>query len=359
MVKIMNSILSSMRKLGWDDFFANNLSTAPNKNIARILSVQRGMFLVGNGISEWLCTPAGRLMHGDNGFLPVTGDWVITEQGTVRQVLPRKNMLCRGGSGSRGKSGSSIVQQPIGANIDTVFIVCGLDRDYNLRRIERYLTLVYSCSMNPVIILTKSDLCDYPEAVRQQTEKIAPAVPVIMTSIYEESEAYSLSDYLGTGRTAAMLGSSGAGKSSLANLLYGSGILKTGSVSESDGKGKHTTTSRELVIMPQGGVLMDNPGIREIVFYMGLEDFDAVFSDIGKIAELCRFSDCSHTREPGCAVREAVECGEISQKRLASYFKMKNEMSYAAEKRVKSADRIEKEHWKDVSVKIRRMKKYK
>jgi ribosome biogenesis GTPase len=352
--------MEQLGRLGWNDHFEQlrEARGMPHDRIARILSVQRNQFLVSDGRDEWLCTPAGRLLHQHRREYPVTGDWVLTDEGIVRQVLPRKTLLCRGESGSRGKNTLTATrEQPMAANIDAVFIVCGLDRDYNPRRIERYLALVYTCGITPVVVLTKADLHDTPETFRNEIEAIALGVPIVLTSMLDGSGTDGLRSHLGHGRTVAMLGSSGAGKSTLANRLYGSDIQTTAAVSGSVGKGRHTTTTRELIHLPQGGMLMDNPGIREIAFHAHGNGVDTAFPDIMELSAACCFADCSHRHEPSCAVLQAVENGELAPSRLESYRKMKREMEYVAARCEKTADRIEKERWKDVALRIRRMKK--
>ncbi|WP_338669406.1 ribosome small subunit-dependent GTPase A [Pseudodesulfovibrio methanolicus] len=350
----------SLRRLGWNDHFerpATNEDLDLNR-VARVLSAQRDRFLVTDGRAEWLCSPSGKMRHRRQWDYPVTGDWVLVDESVVQHVLPRKNTLCRGEAGSRGKQdGAAPREQPIAANLDTVFIVCGLDRDYNPRRLERYLALVCNCGMTPVIVLTKTDLHDWPDAVRAETEGLAPGVPVVLTSTLDGSGAGELHGYLEPGKTAAMIGSSGAGKSSLANMLLGEAVQTTAAVSRSVGKGRHTTTSRELIALPGGGLLMDNPGIREIAFASDGAGLDAAFSDIRELAESCRFADCSHRHEPGCAVLHAVDAGGLSQARLDNYRKMQREMDYAQASSEKSADRVEKERWKDVAKAIKRMNK--
>ncbi len=341
-----------LHQLGWSEHFEQQLAAmdAPQGRAARVISAQRGLFLVADGQREWLCSPAGRLLHSDGKDYPVTGDWVLVQDTMITHVFPRRNMLSRGEAGSRGnRSGGAVRGQALAANLDTVFIVCGLDRDFNLRRLERYLTLVYTCGMNPVVVLTKADLHDQPERFQEEVEAIAFGVPVVLTSTLERRGLDELESLLIPGGTIAMLGSSGAGKSTLANMLHGTDIKATGAVSNSVGKGRHTTTTRELIRMPQGGLLMDNPGIREIAFHESGQGVESVFADILKLAEMCRFADCSHQHEPGCAVRRAVETGELPPKRLESYHKMKREMDYLEERRTKSANRVEKDRWQFVA----------
>ncbi len=335
-----------LRRLGWSDYFEHQLAAANSAqgHAARVVSVQRNLFLVADGRKEWLCSPAGRLLHSQNGDYPVTGDWVSVDDTVVTGVIPRRNILTRGEAGSRGnRTGTATREQPIAANLDTVFIVCGLDRDFNVRRLERYLTLVYNCGLSPVVVLTKADLHEDPEPFRTEVEDIAFGVTVVLVSALDGRGGSELALYLGDGRTIAMIGSSGAGKSTLANMLYGNDIQATGAVSSSVGKGRHTTTVRELIRMPQGGMLMDNPGIREIAFYGDGQGMETAFADIAELAKRCRFADCSHQHEPGCAVLCAVKAGEIRYERWESYLKMRREMQYLSERRTKSTARIEKE----------------
>ncbi len=351
--------VNTLHQLGWTDFFNNQIidQEVDQDHIARVLSAQRGQFLVSNGHTEWLCTPSGKLRHHKHNEYPVTGDWVRTNTNVISQVLSRKNLLSRGEAGSRGgRRQAATREQAIGANIDTAFIVCGLDQDYNLRRIKRYLALVFNCGITPLVVLTKTDLHSAPETFRQEVEDIALGTPVVLTSMMDEEGVHTLNPYLECGQTVAMIGSSGAGKSTLANLLYGSDMRITAAVSTSVGKGRHTTTARELIRMPQGGMLMDNPGIREIAFSANDGGVDSAFPDIQHLANMCRFSDCTHNHEPGCAVLQAVENGELKQSRLDSYHKMHREMQYLSDRSEKSADRVEKERWRDVALRIKQLK---
>ena len=331
----------------------------PGQRISRVTGVRKGLFLVRDENGESLIPAAGRLHHhatADAGF-PLTGDWVIRDSGRILSVLPRKNVLARGASGNRGRMAQGAVSgQEIAANLDTVFIVCGLDRDFNLRRIERYLTLVYNCGCQPVVLLSKADLHpDVTESV-EEVESIAFGVPVHAISATSGLGMEALSPYLEPGRTVALLGSSGVGKSTLLNALAGEDIQKTRDVSLAVGKGVHTTTTRDLIVLPLGGLLIDNPGIREIAFW-DQEGTSSAFPDIVRLAEGCRFADCTHGGEPGCRVREACENGELDSGRLESYLKQRRELLYLSEREEKSADRVEKERWKWVAQEARRMKK--
>ncbi|MCP3900830.1 MAG: ribosome small subunit-dependent GTPase A [Desulfobacteraceae bacterium] len=355
-----NKIFKPLSILGWDSNFQLYFDNNCNKNVfpARVVGVHKNSFLVNQGNKETLVTIAGKLNHKKESLFPVIGDWVLIADKVISDVLPRKNALSRGAAGSHGKhSMQPNKEQIIAANLDTVFIVCGLDRDFNIRRIERYLTLIYNCGLNPVIVLTKADLHQDPESFVHKVEDVAFGVPVHLISANNSHGLSPLETYISEGQTVTMIGSSGAGKSTLVNRFYGKTVQATNTVSKNMGKGRHTTTNRSLILMPQGGMVIDNPGIREIGFWDDGDGIDIVFPEIESLAKTCRFHDCSHTHEPGCQVLNGVTIGSIRQDRLDSYQKMKRELAYLSDRQQKSADRIEKERWKDVTLKIKAMKK--
>lgn len=347
---------------GLDSGYGDNLAPGiqENQQVARVTGVRKNLFLVNDGRNERLVGTLGRFHHktDENTLFPATGDWVALENGRIASVLPRKNALSRGASGQQGKKdGTAVRNQVIAANLDSVFIVCGLDRDFNIRRIERYLTLVYNCGCNPVVILNKSDLHDSPEPFVREVQSVSFGVPVHPVSAVTKTGTEALATYLAPGKTAALLGSSGAGKSTLVNLLAGEEIQATQEVSRQVGKGVHTTTTRDLIVLPGGGLLIDNPGIREIAFWDVNDGTDSAFPEIEAWAADCRFSDCTHTGEPGCRIHEACEAGELKQERLESYLKQMRELDYLAQRKDKSADRVEKERWKWVALAVKDMKK--
>ena len=305
-----------------------------------------------------LVSAAGKLYRdaeqGEN--FPAVGDWVTLDEGhRITSVLPRQNALVRGASGSRGKE-SAMQSQTIAANLDTVFIVCGLDRDFNLRRIERYLTLIYTCGATPVILLTKADLHGSAESFVLEVETIAFGVPVHAVSSTQNEGLEALSPYLEPGKTVALVGSSGAGKSTLVNALAGEEKQKTHEVSSAVGKGMHTTTAREMIRLKSGALLIDNPGIREIAFWETDASVSA-FPEIDRLAEDCRFSDCTHMGEPGCAVQEAVSNGEITFERLDSYFRQQKELDFLKDREELGASRQAKKKTKWIAEEVRKMKK--
>lgn len=350
----------NINNIGWSAFFQEQLGEKQSGLIpARICGVRRNCFLVTQGVDEKQVTAAGSLMNDPEAMYPAVGDWVLLRDSMITSVLARKNVLSRKAAGGRGrKDGAGTVQnQVIAANLDTTFIVCGLDRDFNLRRIERYLTLVYNCNIVPAIILTKGDLHASPESCVEQVETIAFGVPIHLISAMDSDSLSQLADYLSPGKTVALLGSSGVGKSTLINRLYGREVQVTASVSQSLGKGRHTTTNRDLIVLPSGGMVIDNPGIREIAFGGESISADSAFPDIESYAQLCRFPNCTHTHEPGCEVQRALSAGELSSTRLRSFQKIKSEMDYFSDRDIKGAARVERERWKGVSQKIKALRK--
>ena len=249
--------------LGWNDYFQVQMETKTDGDLtpARVIGVRKNFFSVSSGDEELLCTLAGRFHRDVGGVYPVVGDWVLVKDTVISRVLVRQNALSRGASGNRDKQDAQPQREQIlAANLDTVFIVSGLDRDFNLRRIERYLTLVYNCGLNPVILLTKADLHRDPSQFVSDAEGIAFGVPVYPMSATDDDGLSVLAPYLTPGATTTMIGSSGAGKSTLINRLCGRTVQRTSAISTVVNKGRHTTTSRDMIRLPNGGLVIDNPG---------------------------------------------------------------------------------------------------
>lgn len=271
----------------------------------------------------------GRLLAGGVADWPVVGDWVVVERsaagetGRIHSVLPRKSCLSRKVAGTRTQ------EQVVAANVDTIFLVMGLDGDFNRRRLERLLVMAWESGADPVVVLTKADLCQEVGERRHSVEQIAAGVPLFVTSSHEGRGLEPLAFYLTLGRTVAMIGSSGAGKSTLLNRLAAEEWMRTGTVREGDDRGRHTTTHRQLFLLPGGGLLIDNPGIREIQLWTDeASGLGHVFEDIETLAERCRYRDCRHQDEPGCAVLLAVEDGRLEGERLENLRRLEREQRY-------------------------------
>jgi len=262
--------------------------------------------------------------------LAAVGDWVAVrpsegeKTGTIEEILPRRSRF------SRKVAGELTEEQVVAANIDVVFLVSGLDHDFNPRRIERYLVTAWESGAAPVIVLNKADLVADPERFVTETAALAAGVPVHAVSAKRPESMAALRDHLGPGRTAALLGSSGVGKSSIANALIGEEMLRTREVRESDSRGRHTTTGRQLVLIPGGGILIDTPGMRELQLWESGETVGGAFADVESIGEGCRFRDCRHAGEPGCAVAAAVAGGLLPAARLESFRKLQDEQAFQA-----------------------------
>ncbi|WP_442599113.1 ribosome small subunit-dependent GTPase A [Neobacillus sp. D3-1R] len=319
--------------------------------LGRVALEHKRMYRVWTENGEPLCEVSGKFafMATAREDYPAVGDWVVIQErtsenrGTIHAILPRKSKF------SRKSAGLVTEEQIVAANVDTIFLVNSLNEDLNLRRIERYLLLTWESGANPVIILSKADLCENVDEKIKEVESIALGVPIIAISALENSGLENVQQYLQPGNTVALLGSSGVGKSTITNILLGVEKQVVQEIRVGDDKGKHTTTHREMVLLPNGAVLIDTPGMRELQLWESNEGLSESFSDIEHLTALCRFRDCKHEKEPGCAVHQAIESGDLPEERLYSYKKLLKELAYLDRKVDKKAQSDEKKHWKNIS----------
>jgi ribosome biogenesis GTPase len=320
--------------LGWSARFEELFAPHAEAGLlpARVSLEHTHIYRVLTPEGEMLARVAGRLRHeaANRAAFPAVGDWVAVErpqhagEARIRAMLPRFSRF------SRRAAGDPTEEQIVAANIDTVFLVTGLDANFNLRRIERYLVVAWESGATPVIVLNKADLADDVAARVEEVRTLAPAVPAHAVTCRSPETLAPLHTYLGFGKTGALLGSSGVGKSTIVNRLVGHDLLRTHDVREWDNRGRHTSTSRQLVLLPEHGVLIDTPGMRELQLWETGDAIGGAFADIDTLAEECRFRDCSHRTEPGCAVRAAVARGDLSAGRLGSFHKLADEQAYQA-----------------------------
>ena len=344
--------MSDLTALGWDDTLAEQFEphAAAGLVAGRVAVQHRGAYDVLTELGELRCDVAGRLYDesASPADLPAVGDWVAVaprsdeQAGTIHAVLPRRTKF------SRKTAWQAAEEQVLAANIDVVFIVSSLNEDLNLRRLERYLILARESGAQPVVLLTKSDLAadvaDAPAAV----DSIAADVPVVVLSSVSGEGLDAVRSWLRPGVTAALLGSSGVGKSTLVNTLAGEELLTTQEIRD-DGQGRHTTTRRELVRLPGGALVIDTPGMRELQLWVADEGLEETFEDVTSLFDQCRFSDCSHDSEPGCAVKAALEDGTLTPERWESYLKLQAELAHLERRLDKRAASEERKRWKALS----------
>ncbi len=341
-----------LNKLGFTSYFEEQvMDEQQNRTVARIILEHKHSYRVLGEQGEWLATVSGHFAYGTNGRLdyPAVGDWVVVEKMPGEEKAIIHQLLKRKSSFVRKVAGREIEQQIVAANVDIVFLVMSLNDDFNIRRLERYITAAWDSGAKPVIVLTKLDLCEDPIPYINEITRHAPGVEYILTSAITNEGVAQLKELLQEGVTAALLGSSGAGKSSLTNALMESDSMKVSAIREDDDKGRHTTTHRELLMLPAGGCLIDTPGMRELQLWDQRESLDASFKDIEALAMQCRFRDCTHSKEPHCAVLLAIEEGELEVARLQSYLKLGKEIAFLEKKLTTQAKLDEKRKQKKLS----------
>jgi ribosome biogenesis GTPase len=317
--------------------------------LARVSAVYRDRYRVYTERGEMAAEIIGALRFRavEAGDLPAVGDWVAVdpigpEDALIHAVLPRLTKFSRRAAGARDD------EQVIATNVDLVLIVCGLDHDFNVRRIERYLTLARESGAESAIVLNKCDLCADVAAHVEEVRRIAQGAPVLAISARSSEAIEPVLSLLAPGRTLALLGSSGVGKSTLMNTLIGVGRQRTAEVRNADNRGRHTTTSRELIPLARGGALIDTPGMRELQLWAGEDSVDSAFDDITAFVRQCRFRDCSHTGEEDCAVAAAIARGELDVRRFENYRKLIAEVRFHERQTDVHAARTEKQRWRRI-----------
>ena len=300
----------------------------PGLSRCRVVVQEKGLYQITGPAGTRHAQVSGRFQYDAEAVsdFPAVGDYVMADCGgdtaVIHAVLPRKSVFLRKAAGS-GRT-----EQVVAANVDTVFLCMALNNDFNLRRLERYLSVAWDSGATPVVLLTKADLCDDLPAKLALAEGVAAGADVIAVSALETDGCRAIAPYLTEGKTLAFVGSSGVGKSTLINTLLGEDRLRTNGLRDDD-KGRHTTTHRELIVLPCGATVIDTPGMRELGMWDAGEGVSAAFADIEALAAGCRFRDCTHQTEPGCAVRAAVARGELSEERLRSYRKLSAENAWS------------------------------
>lgn len=320
--------MNNLEKIGFTESFKKEALQYEHLFAARISSQHKDLYKVISEHGELQAKVSGKMSFHtyDIADYPAVGDWVMVDRNSdehgvaiIHQLLTRKSKF------ERKAAGTANNRQIVAANIDTVFICMALNNDFNLRRLERYLATAWDSSAIPVVVLTKADLCEDLEGRLAEVSAVAFGVDVIPVSLFTDEGITEIKSLIGEGKTAACIGSSGVGKSTLINRIIGQELLQTSGI-RSDGKGRHTTTHRQLLEIPEGGVIIDTPGMRELQIESA--DLSGSFADIEEFATHCRFSDCKHESEPRCAVKEAITNGQLAPERLQSYRKLQRELAY-------------------------------
>lgn len=342
--------MNNLERYGLCDHFADQARMYHELRLARIVSQHRAQYQIVTEKGECLAEVSGKFRFNAVGLsdFPVVGDFVMVDPGNtvIHKVLTRKSALERVAAGNANQT------QVIASNIDVIFICMSLNNDYKLSRLERYLSAAWNSNATPVVVLTKSDLCDELDEVIIEVSAIAAGVDILTTSSREKASYDQLLRFLGKGTTASFIGSSGVGKSTLINCLAGSELLATSEIGHDD-KGRHTSSRRELLVLPNGGIVIDTPGMRELGVESG--DLSRSFADIDMLISRCRFKDCLHKNEPGCAIRQAISSGELDERRFRNYLKLQNESRYVG----LNAKQIEKQKLNRMFSEVGGMKKVK
>nr|WP_172373883.1 ribosome small subunit-dependent GTPase A [Sporosarcina jiandibaonis] len=347
----------TLKEYGWNNAHEINWEEINNEKCVpgRVTLEHKKMYRVITTQGEWLSVCSGSMQYEatERRDFPAVGDWVAVEKmpgeerGIIHTILPRTSLF------SRKVAGMTIAEQIIAVNIDIVFLVMSMNNDFNARRLERYLVAAYDSGATPVIVLTKKDVCDNPSFYIEEAQSIALGAEIFAVSNVTGEGIDELTALLENNKTAALLGSSGVGKSSLTNAILGSEMMAVQGIREDDDKGRHTTTHRELVKIPTGGILIDTPGMREFQLWDNNESLDSGFKDINDLSNQCKFNDCQHNNEPGCAVQDALSTGELAEDRYSSYLKLQKELAFLERKMDRAAQVEERNKWKKITKSMR------
>lgn len=353
----MEEFTLNLKTLGFTTFFEQQLImlNTLNKLVGRVILEYKHSYRIVTEEGELLGTISGNYAH--NAFVrehyPAVGDFVLLsrmpgeERAIIHHLFERKSMF------TRKVNGQNPEKQIVATNVDTVFLVMSLNEDFNIRRLERYLVAAWDSGAVPVIVLTKADLCENPLHYMKEIETVAFGVEILVVSALEGSGLEKLQYYVTEGKTIALLGSSGAGKSTLVNALAGKRLMKVSEIREDDAKGRHTTTHRELITLPSGGYIIDTPGMRELQLMDQEDSLSSAFEDVEQFMNNCRYRDCQHKKEPSCGIRKALESGELTKDRYASYLKLQRELAYLDRKEKIQARLLDKLIQKKISKKIK------
>jgi ribosome biogenesis GTPase len=340
----------ALKRLGWNAFFQDQIGAHLSQfRIARVVEEQRGLYRVAGDVDTWaeiIC----RFRHEarSTAEFPAVGDWVClaAPPGADRAIIHHR--LERRGTVSRKEAGRTADEQVMAANVDIIFLVTALAGDINPRRLERYLAMVWEAGATPVVVLNKADLCEDPAGAAGAVRTRLPFVEVVALSALDNAGLDQLAPFLKPATTVAVLGSSGVGKSTLINRLVGRDVQKVAAISQADGRGRHTTTARQLVELANGSLLVDTPGMRELQPWTDESGVDGAFDDLARLAQACRFTDCSHSNEPDCAVLDAIAAGTLDARRLEHYRQLLREAAFETRKRDKAAAAEEERKWKRI-----------